>query len=94
MPIPTPTENEMLCDEVRRYLEMGSITLPPDWSVEVEVRPYLGFDIRWEIQAEKKTIYFLVYSARYPQTWVNWIKDCIIELLLPLYKAIGDDEDD
>ena len=73
MPIPTKKEIEKIRKQIRRYLN-----LKRDWKVEVEVRPYLGYDVGYEIRGKK--IKILIYSVNYPMNWNKYGKEVLDEI--------------
>ncbi|MDD3493560.1 MAG: hypothetical protein PHU95_00655 [Candidatus Thermoplasmatota archaeon] len=67
MPLPTPEDKEAMVEEMRRL-----IGPPDDWTVEVDVRPYLAFAMGYTLNKERKHILIEVYSARYPTSYTSW----------------------
>lgn len=67
MPIPPPH----IIKEIENEL-MGLINPPEGWKIKVEVKPYLGYDIGYEIDKTDKVIYIKIYSGRFPQSYEDW----------------------
>ena len=87
--IPDKREIEDMQAEMREL-----IGLPDDWSVKIEVLPYLFYDMRYEIKKAEKTIDINIYSATFPDSYLQWRKNVAIEIanklgLDPSPKAYG-----
>jgi len=67
MPIPSPH----IIKEIENEL-MGLINPPEGWKIEVEVKPYLGYDVGYEIDEANKIIHIKIYSGRFPQSYEDW----------------------
>jgi len=81
MPIPDAETIEIHKQEVIDGLKKLGISLPEGWEIEIEVRPYLGYDIKYGTKLpDKKILWFSVYSAGYPTSWDHWIKDSLAEI--------------
>jgi len=90
MTIPSDETIEKHRQEVREGLLKRGIAYPEDWAIEIEVRPYLGYDIRYGCgtieDPNAKSLRFSVYSARYPSTWYTWIERALDEIAEHLAK--------
>jgi hypothetical protein len=73
--IPDKKEIEDMQTEMREL-----IGLPDDWDVKIEVQPYLFYDMRYEIKKTEKTIDIKIYSATFPESYLQWRKNVAIEI--------------
>ena len=82
--IPTDDIIKIHQAEVRVGLSQRDVKIPDDWSIDIEVQPYVFFDIRYGVKrdvAQRPTgLYFQVYSARYPETWYAWYDRALNEI--------------
>lgn len=60
--------------EKRRRELKELIELPEGWDIEVKIMPYLGFDMGYEIDKEKRVVKILIYSARYPESYYYYYR--------------------
>lgn len=75
--MPIPSSTQPLVEEALSLLRAFGVT---DYKVKVDVRPYLMYDLGYEIHKKEKLIEFNCYSARFPATWENWIEDSCKEV--------------
>jgi len=81
MPIPNAEAIEKRKQEVIDGLKGLGITFPEDWEIEIDVSPYLGYDIKYGTKLpDEKILWFSVYSAGYPTSWDYWIKNSLAEI--------------
>ena len=76
MPVPPEHIIKEMEKEMARLMN-----LPPDWKVKIEVKPFLMYDMGYEIDKENKTVYIKVYSARYPMSYEEWKRDLANEVM-------------
>ncbi|MDI9643049.1 MAG: hypothetical protein QXN49_03895 [Archaeoglobaceae archaeon] len=55
-------------ERIKRELR-GLIDPPEGWEIDVEITPYLLYDMGYEIDKERKIIRIQIYSARYPESY-------------------------
>jgi hypothetical protein len=89
MVLPNKKEIEDMQSEMREL-----IGLPDSWDVDIKVEPYLFYDMRYEIKKAEKTIAIRIYSATFPDSYLQWRKNVAIEIanklgLDPSPKAYG-----
>lgn len=84
MPIPSEADIERHRAEIREGLLKHDIKIPSDWILDIDVKPYLGFDIKYgfkrDTDGNPNGLWFLVYSARYPATWYRWLDSALSEI--------------
>jgi hypothetical protein len=73
--IPDKREIEDMQAEMREL-----IGLPDDWGVKIEVLSYLFYDMKYEIKKAEKTIDINIYSATFPDSYLQWHKNVAIEI--------------
>lgn len=84
MPLPSDSDLERHREEVRNGLRERGVDIPKGWDIDIEVKPYLGFDIQYGFKRDSdgkpNGLWFLVYSARYPSTWYGWLNCALGEI--------------
>lgn len=81
MVIPSKTEIIELEDRIRTKLNERE-GFEFTGKINIDVRPYLTADLFYEINTEKEPfeIDFMIYSARYPESYYNWEKPAIQDI--------------
>lgn len=75
MPLPNESDRRKEISLLRKEMH-----LPKGWKIDYQVKPWLGFDMRYDVDKESKIVSILVYSARYPETFYQWYKELCAEL--------------
>jgi hypothetical protein len=66
--------------EIKQLQEKIKADLGWDGNVIVDVRPFLTFDLRYELQHTEKQLQIWVYSARYPDSLDRYYDEFIAEV--------------
>lgn len=79
MPIPDEDKHTEDCVYIA-----DALGIPKGWTLVFDVQPWLGCDLKYEIDKKHKAIEVTAYSARYPATLYAWMS----ELVARVHKAM------